>query len=76
MALARACGVEGIRIERAGDLPGAIDHAIKAGRPYVLEVLVDRDVKPPSTGSWQLPPFPHPEPTFGRRRLPGDYEAP
>ena len=71
VALARACGVDGIRVERPGDLAGAIEHAIRAGRPFVLDVHVDRDIKPPSVGTWELPPLPYAEPLFGRRRLPG-----
>lgn len=71
VALARACGVDGARVERPADLAGAIEHAIRARRPFVLDVHVDRDIKPPGVGTWQLPPLPYGEPTFGRRRLPG-----
>ena len=70
VALARACGVDGIRVESAADLAPAIEHAIKAGTPFVLDVHVDRDIKPPAVGTWQLPPLPHGEPVFGARRLP------
>jgi acetolactate synthase I/II/III large subunit len=28
-------------------------------------VRVDRDARLPATGSWDLPPLPHPAPTFG-----------
>jgi hypothetical protein len=31
---------------------------------------VDRDIKPPAVGTWELPPLPYGEPAFGRRRLP------
>ncbi len=72
VALARACGVDGIRVERPRDLAPAIEHAIRANTPFLLDVQVDRDIKPPGVGTWQLPPLPHAEPTFGRRRLPGD----
>jgi acetolactate synthase-1/2/3 large subunit len=70
VALARACGAEGVRVERARDLPEALEHALRSGRPYVVEVRVDRDVRPPSVGTWELPPLPPPEPVVGRRRLP------
>jgi acetolactate synthase-1/2/3 large subunit len=33
------------------------------GRSAVLDVRVDADAKSPAT--WDLPPLPHPEPTFG-----------
>ena len=69
VALARSCGVDGIRVERPGDLGGALEHAIKAGTPFVLDVHVDRDVRPPSVGTWELPPLPYGEPVFGKRRL-------
>jgi acetolactate synthase-1/2/3 large subunit len=29
-------------------------------------VHVDADVRPPSTGTWQLPPIPYKEPVYGK----------
>jgi acetolactate synthase-1/2/3 large subunit len=74
VALARACGADGIRVERPGDLAGAIEHAIKAQAPFVLDVHVDRDIRPPGVGTWELPPLPYGEPVFGKRRLPREGE--
>ncbi len=74
VALARACGADGIRVERPGDLAGALEHAIKADAPFVLDVHVDRDVRPPGVGTWELPPLPYGEPVFGRRRVVGPDE--
>ncbi|MGZ5234151.1 MAG: thiamine pyrophosphate-dependent enzyme, partial [Burkholderiales bacterium] len=62
--LARSFGVEGTRVERPADLEGAIDTAIKANKPYLVEVVVDREIRPVGTGTWVLPPLPHPEPNF------------
>ena len=62
--LARSMGVEGVRVERPGDLEGAIETAIKAGKPRLVEVVVDREIRPVGTGTWVLPPLPHPEPNF------------
>jgi acetolactate synthase-1/2/3 large subunit len=70
VALARACGADGIRVERAADLAGALEHAVRANAPFVLDVHVHRDIKPPPVGTWELPPLPYGEPAFGRRRLP------
>jgi acetolactate synthase-1/2/3 large subunit len=70
VALARACGADGVRVTRPADLAPAIEHALRAGAPFVLDVHVDRDIKPPSVGTWELPPLPYGEPAFGRRRLP------
>jgi acetolactate synthase-1/2/3 large subunit len=62
--MARSMGVESARIDQASQLEDALDHAIKANKPYLLEVPVDREVRPIGTGSWELPPLPHPEPNF------------
>jgi acetolactate synthase-1/2/3 large subunit len=71
VALARACGADGLRVTRPGDLAPAIEHALAANAPFVLDVHVDRDIRPPAVGTWELPPLPYGEPAFGRRRLPG-----
>lgn len=64
-ALARAMGAEGMLVERPGDLKGQIAAAVECGRPCVLDVRVDADVRPPATGSWDLPPLPAPLPNYG-----------
>ena len=68
-ALARACGADGARVERPGDLKDVLRHAIALNKPYVIDVAVDRDAMAPSVGTWVLPPFPHGEPTYGKRNL-------
>ena len=65
-ALAHAHGVDGVRVGRSSDFREALDHAIKSGKPWVIDLQVDPDVKPPSVGTWELPPLPHPEPDFGQ----------
>jgi benzoylformate decarboxylase len=42
--IARGFGVEGEVVERAEDLRAAIGRAINAGRPYLLDVIVDPEV--------------------------------
>jgi len=69
-AWAKATGVEAMTITRSQDFKGALEHAVKAGKPFVLDVHVDAEVRPPSTGAWELPPTPYKEPVFGRRWLP------
>jgi acetolactate synthase I/II/III large subunit len=69
-ALARACGVEAATVTKSQDFRSALEHAVKANKPYVLDVHVDADVRPPSTGAWELPPTPHNEPAFGSRWVP------
>jgi len=65
-AWARACGADGVTITKSGDLAGALQQAIRNKRPCVLDVHVDAEVRPPSTGTWELPPTPYKEPAFGK----------
>jgi len=65
-ALARAHGVEGVTVTKSEDFKGALDHAVKLNKPYLIDVHVDPDVRPPATGTWALPPIPHKEPVFGK----------
>jgi acetolactate synthase-1/2/3 large subunit len=63
--LARAFGVAAHRVTHAGEVEDVLRTAVAAGRPYLIEVPVDREVRPIGTGSWDLPPLPPPEPNFG-----------
>ena len=69
-AWAKAAGVDAVTVTRSQDFRGALEHAVKANKPYLLDVHVDAEVRPPSTGAWQLPPTPYKEPVFGQRFLP------
>lgn len=65
-AWARACGADGVTVTRSEDLRGAVEQAVRNRRPCVIDVHVDGEVRPPSTGTWQLPPIPYKEPLFGK----------
>ncbi len=65
-AWARACGAEGFTVTRPQELGPAVEQALKLRRPCVIDVHVDSEVRPPSTGTWQLPPIPFKEPLFGQ----------
>ena len=65
-AWARACGADGVTVKRSEDLRGALAQAIQNRRPCVIDVHIDSEVRPPSTGTWQLPPIPYKEPVFGK----------
>jgi len=65
-AMARSCGVEGISVKHSDQFADALRHAVALGKPCLLDVHVDDKVKPPSTGTWQLPPTAHKEPVFGK----------
>jgi acetolactate synthase-1/2/3 large subunit len=66
-AWARAAGVEGLTVTKSQDFKGALEHAVKLGKPCLLDVHVDADIRPPGTGAWALPPIPHMEPVFGKK---------
>ena len=65
-AWARACGADGYTVTRPQDLGVTVQQALKNRRPCVIDVHVDADVRPPSTGTWQLPPTPYKEPAYGK----------
>jgi len=69
-AWAKATGVDALTVTRSQDFRGALEHAIAANRPFLLDVHVDAEVRPPSTGAWQLPPTAYKEPAFGQRFIP------
>ena len=64
-AMARSMGARGIRVGCAADLGEALEDAVSSEQPTVLDVPVDASVSLPAAASWDLPPLPHPEPTFG-----------
>lgn len=68
-ALAKACGADGAKVEKPGDFKEVFHHAVNSNQPFVIDVVVDREAKAPSVGTWVLPPFPHPEPSYGKRNL-------
>ncbi len=48
-AIARACGVEGIRVERPQDFLGYLTTALASAGPTLLDVVIDEDAHPPIT---------------------------
>lgn len=64
-AWARACGVAGRTVTRSQDFAGALEEAVASNRPALIDVHVDADIRPPATGSWELPPLAPKEPVFG-----------
>jgi acetolactate synthase-1/2/3 large subunit len=64
-AMARSMGADGMRVSTPADLGAALKAALDSGRPTVIDVPVDAEIPQPAVGTWDLPPLPHPEPTFG-----------
>jgi acetolactate synthase-1/2/3 large subunit len=65
---AKACGAEGEQVKDPNELAPALERAVRSGRPYVLDVIIDRDEGVPLTGSWAMPPVPIGKPVFGKPR--------
>jgi acetolactate synthase-1/2/3 large subunit len=69
-AMARAAGVEGVRVDRAGDLGDAIRKGIGANRPYLIDVDIGADTNPSGAGVWELPGLGSSKPGIGTRYVP------
>jgi acetolactate synthase-1/2/3 large subunit len=67
--MARAMGGKGFRIDKPGDFGPAYEQALKSGKPTVLDVIINRDTAIPLTSTWQMPPIPATEPTFGKKKV-------
>jgi acetolactate synthase I/II/III large subunit len=48
-AIARACGLRGIRVEQPDQIRAALEDALACGEPVVLDVITDPDAYPPIT---------------------------
>lgn len=54
-AVARAFGMDGVRVERASDLEGALEDAIRSGRPTLVDVLTESEEKDlPQVHTWRV----------------------
>jgi acetolactate synthase-1/2/3 large subunit len=69
-AMARSCGVEGVRVDRAGDLGEAIRKGIAANKPYLIDVDIAADINPSGAGIWELPGLGRSKPGIGTRYEP------
>jgi acetolactate synthase-1/2/3 large subunit len=67
--MAKSMGGEGFRVEKPGDFGQAFETAIKSNKPTVIDVIINRDTPVPLTATWQMPPIPAAEPTFGKRKV-------
>jgi acetolactate synthase-1/2/3 large subunit len=64
-AWAKAAGVAGHTVTRSQDFAGVLAAAVASGKPALIDVHVDADIRPPGTGAWELPPIPPKPPVFG-----------
>ncbi|HEY4773832.1 MAG TPA: thiamine pyrophosphate-binding protein [Xanthobacteraceae bacterium] len=55
VALAKACGANGERVEDPAAIAPALRRGLAAGMPYVIDLIVDPDVRCPITGKlWKI----------------------
>ena len=69
-AMARSAGVDGVRVDRAGDLGDAIKAAVAANRPFLIDADIGADKNPGGAGVWELPGLGQSQPAFGGRYQP------
>ena len=70
IAMARSAGVEGVSIDRPGDLGDAILAGIKSNRPYLIDANISGDLNPPGAGVWEIPGLGINQPAIGKRFIP------
>ena len=68
-AMARSAGINGVRVETAKDLGEALEAAIKANKPCVIDANIQGDANPGGAGAWELPGLGHGEPAIGKRTI-------
>ncbi|MCE2454187.1 MAG: thiamine pyrophosphate-binding protein, partial [Nitrospinae bacterium] len=54
-AMAESAGITGVRVDKAADLSEAVDEAVKAGCPYVIDANIQGEQNPSGAGAWELP---------------------
>ena len=69
-AMARSCGVEGVRVDRAADLAEAVRKGIAANKPYLIDVDIAADTNPAGAGVWELPGLGVSKPSIGKQFMP------
>jgi acetolactate synthase-1/2/3 large subunit len=69
-AMARAAGIDGVSVERPGDLSDAVKMAVASGKPYLIDANIAADKNPGGAGAWELPPLGQSQPVIGGRYQP------
>ena len=70
-AMARSAGIDGVRVDKAGDLNDAIKTAIASGKPYLIDANIGAELNPAGAGVWELPSLGRSKPGIGEQYVPG-----
>jgi len=62
--LGQSMGARGMRVERPAELGDQVRAALASGKPTVLDVRVQADVRRRTSGAWDMPPFKGTPPNF------------
>ncbi len=62
--LAQSMGAQGVRVERPEDLGAQVRAALAGGKPAVLDVRVQADIRRRTSGAWDMPPLKGAPPNF------------
>lgn len=62
--LAQSMGAQGRRVERPADLGDQVKAALASGKPTVLDVRVQADIRRRTSGAWDMPPLKGTPPNF------------
>src|SRR5260221_1128696 len=54
-AMARSAGVEGVRVDRAADIGGAVRNGLAANTPDLIAVSIHAHHQPARAGGWGMP---------------------
>lgn len=52
-AVAKAYGVDAVRVESADQFKSALEHAVTCGKPYLLDVIME-NAPVPTAGHWNI----------------------
>jgi acetolactate synthase-1/2/3 large subunit len=69
-AMARAAGIDGVRVDRAADLHEAVKTAVAANKPCLIDANIAADKNPGGAGVWELPGIGQSQPAIGGRYRP------
>ena len=69
-AMAKSAGVDAVSVDRAADLSEAVEAAVAANKPFLIDANIAADANPAGAGVWELPGMGQSSPAIGGRYVP------